>query len=517
MIILKKLNLILFCFLLVGLFLVPFFISAQGLEIQYPSIPFSDVQTPNQFAGQEDALPLYLNYFYHFALMIAGLVTFGTIVFGGVQYLTSVGSMTKIINAKEQIFGGFMGLIILLASYMILIAIDPNLTVFNIAALEEKTKIIDVAEIDFDKTIYFEIPIGMIIENAVLDDLYLQKMNIAKQAAEQASQASQELKDLTDSLREETNKCRCNTTQCANPPGCQGISCPNAQCNKAEIEKISIEIKEAIEFLKEKQEQVDFAKNPLVEDVSQIMAASYLMSVKNEEIFSYNSLLSIEEDYEIESFLDWKDLYLRINNELVKDPLTFYLDKKGSEESIYVASEYLILSSGITINPPEPPEGWPDPPPPSPGTIVWPTETKRITSPYGYRCRYWDKALGCGIYSGVNDPSCVGTKCWAMHPGIDINSNLTNRPIFAAADGKVIRAGWIGSYGNAIYIEHQGIPVRYTRYAHLSKINVSVGQTVTAGQVIGVAGSTGMGTGVHLHFETRDSANRHMNPLNFLP
>ena len=453
--------------------------------------------------------------------MVAGIVVFGVIVFGGFQYLISFGSPVKLMIAREQIFGGIIGLIVLLSSYMILLAIDPNLLVFDVDRLEE----VGADPVDYDKiktksNDYFEIPIGIIIENAMFGDEFIKRMETVKIAVDEAEQASENLKNLTEELKEETEKCRCGRTRCGGLPGCPGIDCPEAECNNAEIERISSEIETAIELLKEKQEQTLLTKNPLVENISQMMAASYLMSVEQEELISYNDLLAIQfygEEIEISTFPEWENLQLKVDGKIVRDPLTFYLDKKRTEKSIYVASEYLTLSGGTIISPPEPPDGWPDPPPSNPGVIVWPTETRRITSQYGiWRCRTWDSQ--CAQYKN-NLSACQahGDPCWVMHIGMDINRDLTNRPIFAAADGKVIHAKWTGSYGNVVYIEHQGLPVRYTRYAHLSKINVSVGQTVTAGQVIGIAGSTGMGTGVHLHFETRDSANRHMNPLNFLP
>jgi murein DD-endopeptidase MepM/ murein hydrolase activator NlpD len=500
---LKKLNLIFFCFFLFGFFLIPFFISGQGLEIQYPSIPFGNIQTPNQFAGQENALPLYLNYFYHFVLMIAGFITFGTVVFGGTQYLTSAGSMTKIINAKEQIFGGFMGLIILLSSYMILIAIDPDLTVFNITALEEKIETTDVPEIDFGKTVYFEIPIGMIIENAVLDDLYLQKMNIAKQAAEQASQASQELKNLTNQLKQEIDNCNCGTTSGCSPPSCVGTNCFGAQCNKAEIERLSKEIEKQIETLDEKQTEVQLAKSPLADDLSQLEAASFLMSLKNDEIFSYNNLLSIEEDYEVETFFGWEDLYLKINDEPVKDPLTFYLEKEKNKREIYLASIWQWESIDF---PPEPPGGWPDAPHIEPGKLVWPTRTNdiRISSPYGYRCRYWDKKKGCGIYSEVNDPKCIGTKCWELHSGIDIvGSGIRGTPAYSIADGVVIGKYRTAGSGNIVIIAHPSLNIS-SAYIHLLNFSVNLGQEVKRGEAIGGIDNTGIWTtGDHLHFEYR--------------
>lgn len=100
------------------------------------------------------------------------------------------------------------------------------------------------------------------------------------------------------------------------------------------------------------------------------------------------------------------------------------------------------------------------------------------------------------------------------HPGIDIFAPM-GTPIYAAKGGTVIFAGWNnGGYGNLVVIEHgDGFS---TAYAHQSEVLVSVGQTVSTGQLVGREGSTGYSTGPHLHFETRING-RPANPRQFLP
>lgn len=100
----------------------------------------------------------------------------------------------------------------------------------------------------------------------------------------------------------------------------------------------------------------------------------------------------------------------------------------------------------------------------------------------------------------------------AMHAGIDFKGPMGS-PIFAAADGRVTFAGRKSGYGNAIEITHANGML--TRYAHLSRIDVRVGQAVAAGTTIGGLGSTGRSTGPHLHFEVRIN-DRAINPRPFL-
>jgi murein DD-endopeptidase MepM/ murein hydrolase activator NlpD len=121
-----------------------------------------------------------------------------------------------------------------------------------------------------------------------------------------------------------------------------------------------------------------------------------------------------------------------------------------------------------------------------------------------------------GLIWPVSGPITSGfceSRAWeACHPGIDI-AVPTGTPIRAAAAGRVAIAGWTGGYGNYTCIQHSGS--LSTCYGHQSAIHVSVGQSVSQGQVIGLVGSTGHSTGPHLHFETRINGSV-VNPMNYL-
>ncbi|MCL0101301.1 M23 family metallopeptidase [Peptococcaceae bacterium] len=99
-----------------------------------------------------------------------------------------------------------------------------------------------------------------------------------------------------------------------------------------------------------------------------------------------------------------------------------------------------------------------------------------------------------------------------MHTGVDFGAPYGSA-VVAAEDGKVIRAGWHGGYGLCIDISHGNGMV--TRYAHLSRIKVKVGDQVQKRQVIGAVGNTGNSTGPHLHFEVIING-RPQNPMNYL-
>lgn len=116
-----------------------------------------------------------------------------------------------------------------------------------------------------------------------------------------------------------------------------------------------------------------------------------------------------------------------------------------------------------------------------------------LTSKFGYR----------------KDPV---TKRSAKHNGIDI-ANSTGTDVSAAGEGIVIFAGYNGSFGRVIIIDH-GYGYK-TVYGHLKEILVSCGDRVTKGQHIGEMGSSGKSTGTHLHFEVRYN-DVQINPLNIL-
>lgn len=99
-----------------------------------------------------------------------------------------------------------------------------------------------------------------------------------------------------------------------------------------------------------------------------------------------------------------------------------------------------------------------------------------------------------------------------FHTGIDIAGG-SGTPIVASKSGRVITATYHSSYGNYIIIDHGN--GYQTLYAHASKLNVSVGQSVSQGQVVALVGSTGNSTGPHVHFEIRINGN-HTNPLNYI-
>jgi murein DD-endopeptidase MepM/ murein hydrolase activator NlpD len=108
--------------------------------------------------------------------------------------------------------------------------------------------------------------------------------------------------------------------------------------------------------------------------------------------------------------------------------------------------------------------------------------------------------------------SGFGVRWGRMHEGIDIAVGQ-GTPVHAAAAGTVIYAGWMDGYGNLVVVDHgNGLS---TAYGHNSTLASSVGEAVTAGQVIAYSGSTGHSTGPHVHFEVRVNGSP-VDPLGYL-
>ena len=117
------------------------------------------------------------------------------------------------------------------------------------------------------------------------------------------------------------------------------------------------------------------------------------------------------------------------------------------------------------------------------GDLSWPISSNS----YGYNC--------ITSFFGNRPAPLPGAS--TNHGAVDIG--VAYVPVYSAADGVIVSAGWMSGYGNYIEIDHGN--GYYTAYGHLDSFNVSPGQTVSRGQQIAISGNTGNSTGPHLHFE----------------
>ncbi|MCY0944225.1 M23 family metallopeptidase [Streptomyces antarcticus] len=121
------------------------------------------------------------------------------------------------------------------------------------------------------------------------------------------------------------------------------------------------------------------------------------------------------------------------------------------------------------------------------------------------------------VGGGISTHYHAGGGMWSSgsHTGIDFRAS-EGTSVHAVGAGTVVEAGWGGAYGNNVVIKHND--GTFTQYGHMNSLNVSVGQQVTPGQQIGLAGSTGNSSGPHLHFEARTGADygSDIDPVSYL-
>lgn len=149
------------------------------------------------------------------------------------------------------------------------------------------------------------------------------------------------------------------------------------------------------------------------------------------------------------------------------DPVTLFNDRADRLDNLILAIHALPLAS--------------------------PLDDYELTSPFGSR----------------DDPFNEQS---AFHEGVDLGAPVGS-PVFATGDGQITWAGWRDKYGNLVEIDHgHGLT---TRYAHLARTLVHVGDHVTRGRPVGLLGNTGRSTGPHLHYEVRVN-DQATDPLKFI-
>lgn len=119
---------------------------------------------------------------------------------------------------------------------------------------------------------------------------------------------------------------------------------------------------------------------------------------------------------------------------------------------------------------------------------------------------------GGRLSSGFGKRTAPTKGASTYHKGVDWATPI-GTAVYASCGGTVVKAGWGSGYGYVIYIDHED--GRQTRYGHLSKILVSVGDVVKQGEKIALSGNTGVSTGPHIHFEILIDGVQ-VNPLNYL-
>jgi hypothetical protein len=188
-------------------------ILARELEIDYPTIPGTEVSLQTvEGTGLSD----YVKYIFNFALWIMGVVAFGVLAYAGFRYFTSAGNPGKQSDSKKQIFAAFLGIIILLCSYIILTTINPQLVIFEVSGLKE---------------------VAISPSSPILSPLSPDILARIKAIALAVDALSSDIKRLSADLITAVRQCNCSFTsaECdclgldCTPVRCYGDPCPNRE------------------------------------------------------------------------------------------------------------------------------------------------------------------------------------------------------------------------------------------------------------------------------------------------
>ena len=241
---------------------------------------------------------------------------------------------------------------------------------------------------------------------------------------------------------------------------------------KSEVNKqLSALKKDKANTLKRKallDQQIDLISEEIANTEQQ--SAKEALAVKNNELRDQRTEATglIKEMEENEA--DYKDVLAEIEAE----------EEKTQKEIVRLSKELAAQQGNTTV---------------TYGGYIWPvTTSKRVTSPFGKR------------NTGIKGAS-------TNHRGIDIGGVYYSSTVYAAKAGTVIISSSNSVRGQYIVISHGS--GNTTTYQHLSKRSVSVGAVVKQGQAIGVTGSSGVGSGPHLHFEFTENGQL-VNPLKYL-
>jgi hypothetical protein len=519
-----------FSFLLALLFSEPFL--ALALEVNYPQVP--GTEAPQDFMakirsgqyGPEQALGLFVNYFYHLALSVAGLIAFAAVLIAGFLYLVSTGNPARLADAKDRIVSAFLGLTLLLASFIFIKVLNPQLLVLKLSVLPTTSPVVIPNPVlpGEQASIFWEIPLATITQDVI-------------SLVPEAEVPSKELKEKTGILKTKEDElvALLNTCNCQNlSPGCSLVSCQALSCvgtrtelcpNLAAINSKAQEVSNAASFVKVARREVLGAKFDLEKEATRLAVAESMLKSCPYPPMDLQTFLGLKELVKTEVKKPWPE----INTE--GNLLTFYCQLEDDFVNFFLSqweSRVLELEEEKNTDPddiPEPPPAGgavcPNgvceigennsncpadcPNPPLPDTdnfpFSWPVISPYVSSPFGYSQEYFD--------------------CRENHNGVDTYSKTGDVNIYSPAVGEIVATGDLstscprrdcngylspgGAYGRWLAIKHRvdqgGSLLEITSfYGHLREVTVSIGQGVNRGEKVAVMDTTGFSCGAHLHF-----------------
>lgn len=218
------------------------------------------------------------------------------------------------------------------------------------------------------------------------------------------------------------------------------------------------------------------------------LAENTIADIKHRDHYVYRPLLGVDTIAMPQIYSDYNDSkYAALQNDTYSELMTdTWRQMDRLTRNIYYASVSLDTTQQMAENKEEFSTVIP---------AIWPidrTKLRHVSSLYGMRMH---PTLGI----------------WRKHEGIDLTAPI-GTAVYASGNGVISQSQWRNGYGELIEVNH-GFGYK-SRYAHLSKRFVQVGDSVTRGQVIGEVGNTGVSSGPHLHYEVRYRDNT-VNPIHY--
>jgi len=219
-----------------------------ALEINYPKVP--GALSPQEFLQSASASPeqipsLYIKYIFNLFFWVSGIIVLGVLLWAGFRYLTSAGKAETILSAREQITSAFLGILILLSSFIILNILNPQLIILKLPKIEP-VKVIERTEVPLPATttemtrtaIDTELPLGKILEDYVFAS---STMTAIKNNASTTSDIAETLKEQVEDLNDEVNKCDCGEADPDCGSSCSSYCTQDCTCDVCEEERDEIE------------------------------------------------------------------------------------------------------------------------------------------------------------------------------------------------------------------------------------------------------------------------------------
>jgi len=336
-----------------SLFFIAFFVflfllpnSVFALEINYPKVP--GAVSPQEFLQSASTTPeqipaLYVKYIFNLILWASGFAVLGVLIWAGIRYLTSAGKPEVILAAREQITSAFLGILILLSSFIILKAVNPQLVILETPE-PEPIEIVERPETPLLPTekhmssIDTEIPLAQVIEKKVFGKELMTKI---KDNASTTSDIAQTLKDQIEDLNDTVDDCDCGEADPDCGSSCSSYCTKDCTCDVCDNERSDInDIEEKnlkkIDEMKEEQKKTIEEIRLLGEELSKLeMAENLLKACPLSLLDSLAGFLSKttwfkDEDWSLKKILTWDKISVIDPQKKTYDWATFYCPVGGT-------------------------------------------------------------------------------------------------------------------------------------------------------------------------------------------